>query len=95
MGAFIASAISLHHTLVNLPARDLNVIPLNVENAIRDTADLDYGSLLFNSKAASGTGIAISLLTLIYEILPIVLRFLNIGLINYKIKIFLSIVRLL
>ena len=53
---------------------------------------MNYSSMIFNSLAASGTGVAISLLTLIYEVVPIVLRFLNIGLINLKIKIFLSVV---
>lgn len=87
MGTLIASAISLHHTLENLE----DVDPI-FETRIDSITDLNYVSLLFNNRAASGTGIAISILTIIYEILPIVLRFLNIGLINYKIKIFLAIV---
>lgn len=89
MATLIASAVALHHVLENLPPKDLNVIP---ETRIENIADLDYGSLLFNSRAAAGTGIAISLLTIIYAVVPIVIRFLNIGLVNYKIKIFLSIV---
>ena len=89
MGAFIASAISLHHTLENLP--DSNDADPAI-NRIDDIVDFGYNSLLFNARAASATGIAVSLVTILYEILPIVLRFLNIGFINYKIKIFLGIV---
>ena len=90
MGAFIASAISLHHTLENLP--DSNDVVSEIVTRIDDIADFGYNSLLFNARAASATGIAVSLVTILYEILPIVLRFLNIGFINYKIKIFLGIV---
>lgn len=90
VGGLVASAISLNHTLENLPAE--SAIDPTIESRIDDIADLNYDSLLFNARAASATGIAISLVVIIYEIVPIVLRFLNIGLINYKIKIFLGIV---
>jgi hypothetical protein len=85
VGTLIASAISLHHTLENLPEEVSS-------SRIGEIADLNYPSLLFNARAASGTGIAISIVTIIYEVIPIVLRFLNIGFVNYKIKIFLGIV---
>lgn len=89
-GTFIASAVSLHHVVANLPAR--GEVDPSVSTTIVDIVGMNYSSMLFNSLAASGTGVAISLLTLIYEVVPIVLRFLNIGLINLKIKIFLSVV---
>ena len=88
VATFIASAIALHHTVTNVPSS----VGRAVDNRVDDVIGLNYGSLLFNSLAAGGTGVAISLLTILYELVPIILRFLNIGLINLKIKIFLSIV---
>ena len=51
--------------------------------------------MIFNSLSAGGTGVGIAVLFMIYELVPIILRFLNIGFINYKIKIFLGIVSML
>ena len=48
--------------------------------------------LQFNSQAGAGTGIAVSILLMFIGIGVIIVRFLNIGLINAKHKIFLSIV---
>ena len=64
--------------------------------SFRDT-DLNAGglnavTLLFNSLAAGGVGVGVAVLIVVWEILMVILRFLNIGLINLKIKIFLGIV---
>lgn len=88
IATLIASAIAYDH-VKDLPNR--NNVALN--NLVQSVADINYRSFVFNSIAGGATGIGISILVLIYEMLPIILRFLNIGLINYKIKIFLGIVR--
>lgn len=66
-----------------------------VDSMIESETGLDYRSMIFNSLSAGGIGVGISLLFMLYELVPIILRFLNIGLINVKIKIFLGIVSLM
>ena len=62
------------------------------DEEVEEMTGVNYPTLRFNSLAAGVIGIATSILCLIYETVVIILRFLNIGLINYKIKIFLAIV---
>lgn len=60
---------------------------------ILDITDMTYESMIFNSLSGVGVGVAVSAVVIIYELIPIILRFLNIGLLNLKIKIVLAIVR--
>lgn len=68
------------------------MVPSNTDEAIQSLVGFNYVSMIFNSLSAGGTGVGISLLFMIYEVVVIILRFLNIGLVNLKIKIFLGIV---
>lgn len=51
-----------------------------------------YGTLERNTYGSAGWVIGIAGLAIIFEILLVILRFCNIGLVNLKIKIFLMIV---
>ncbi len=87
IATLIASAIAI---------RQINRLPETVDQSIdtriESTVALNYITIIVNSLSAGGIGIGVSLLFMIYELVPIILRFVNIGLINIKIKIFLSIV---
>jgi len=63
-----------------------------INNLVEQLIGVNYNTLIQNSVIAGGLGIGIALVTIPYELLVIILRFLNIGLVNYKIKIFLGIV---
>ena len=88
IAGLIASAIALDDVLNNVP----DALLQNLDRMVEDITGLNYTSMIFNSLSGAGLGVAVSVVVIIYEIIPIVLRFLNIGLINYKIKIFLGIV---
>lgn len=55
---------------------------------------MSYSTILTNSAATAGLGLGISIANSIAEIILISLRFFNSGMVNYKIKIFFSIVSL-
>ena len=50
--------------------------------------------MILLSAASAGLGIGLGIAVLLGETVVIILRFLNFGLINYKIKIFLTVVSL-
>ncbi len=79
----IVAAVSLG-LVVALP-------PLNNAEIMMATG-LNRATLLLNSYAAGGIGIGVAVLIVVWEIVMIILRFLNIGLLNIKSKIFLIIV---
>ena len=89
VGAFITSAVALG-LLQGLP-RFTDVT--SRATISREIPGSNPETLFLNSYLGGGIGITAATLTIIYEIIFIVLRFLNIGLINLKIKIFLIIVR--
>jgi hypothetical protein len=60
-----------------------------VENIDDEPDDSDQGELRDNTYAATGVAIAVACFGIIYEVVFIALRFLNIGLLNLKSKIFL------
>lgn len=87
VGVLVASAVCLG-LVAALPAFS------NAERAqIMAMTNLNRQTLLFNSYAGGGIGVGVAVLIVVWEILMIVLRFLNIGLLNIKSKIFLVIVR--
>ena len=80
VGVLIASAVSLGLVRTTLPSFDLGSLGIN--GVI----------LLFNSLSAGGVGVGVAVLIIVWEIVMIILRFLNIGSINLKIWILLVIV---
>ena len=89
VGVLIASAVSLG-LVAALPSFNL------VSRAIISTqTDVNAETLLFNSYSGGGVGVGSAVLIIVWEILMIILRFLNIGLLNVKSKIFLVIVSIL
>lgn len=63
-----------------------------VDEQIRDKVKKVYSDVIMESVSATGLGVGGALAALSAELLIIILRLINFGLINYKIKIFLSIV---
>ena len=84
----ITSSIALYKLQNDLPTTILE----DVDEIIRTTAGLGYNDLTYYSVSAAGLGVGIGLAVVVCELLIICLRFINIGLINYKIKVFLLIV---
>lgn len=90
VGVIVAAAVALG-LVQGLPSSFTDDPRTRME--ISNATGFNTETLLFNSNLGGGIGIAAAILTIIYEIVVIVLRFLNIGLVNLKIKIFLIIVR--
>lgn len=53
---------------------------------------MSYSAIITNSAASAGLGLGISIANGIAELILICLRFFNSGMVNYKIKIFFSVV---
>ena len=93
VAAVIGAAIALQKLNSDLPSNfaTSSAISSAVEAATSNPS-LNSRSMLFNSQIAGGLAIPTAVLILALEIAMIVIRFLNIGLYNLKVKIFLSIV---
>ena len=88
IATLITAVLVLNHIRGNFEEN----IPRFFNDLIEQLTGVNYNTIIQNSISAGGLGIGIALVTIPYELLVVVLRFLNIGLINYKIKIFLGIV---
>lgn len=62
------------------------------QDALDPAAVFDDFNLDNSTRAACGWLIFVGVIALLYEALVIVLRFLNIGIVNYNIKLFLIVV---
>ncbi len=84
----VATSLGIYQIETDLPGTILQIVDIQ----IKETLNKDYSTLVVTSIAAFGLGLGISVATLLAETILIVLRFVNFTLINYKIKVFLSIV---
>lgn len=65
-----------------------------IDEKIQEILKKSYNSVVSEALAGAGLGLGVALSVLIAEVLLLVLRFINFGLINHKIHIFLIIVSL-
>ena len=86
----VSSSITLHYIRNVAPSTVLLVT--NVQ--IRDRLGKSYSELIVSSVAAVGLGIGAAIATMLIEIVIISLRFINFGIVTYKIKLFLAVVSL-
>ena len=87
----IATALGIYQLESILPHSVLQRLDTQIKSILRK----DYDSLLLNYVIACGLGLGISTATIIAEVTSIAVRFLNFSQINYRIKLFLTIVRFL
>ena len=88
MFLIVSSAAALHYLRSEAPTQILVVHDLQIKDRLKK----GYADLAQISASSAGLGIGISIATLVSEFVVVILRFLNIGLINYKFKTFLTIV---
>lgn len=69
-----------------------SVVLVDIEDKIKEITNFGYRELVYSSVSIGGVAAGISIATIVAEITMICLRFANIGLVNYKIRIFLSVV---
>ncbi len=87
VGVLIASAVSLG--LVAALPSFTDPVSRVIINA---GTDVNTETLFFNSYSGGGVGVGSAVLIIVWESLMIILRFLNIGLLNIKSTVFLVIV---
>ena len=88
----VISSLSLYFIRSKAPSS----VSTSIDRQIRDALALlqnGYDELTYITAACASLGIGISIATLVLEFVAVLLRFLNISQINYKIKAFLSIVK--
>lgn len=88
MVTIICSSLGLYYIHNDAPTTVLVV----TDNDIRDTVNKGYKSVILISVAAAGLGVGGAVAALIAESSIILLRFINFGIVNYKIKVFLALV---
>ena len=88
MIAIICGSLGLYYIHNKAPADVLVVI----DNDIRDTVNRGYKSVILTSVSAAGLGVGGAVAAFIAEAAIVLLRFINFGIINYKIKVFLCMV---
>ena len=88
VGVLIASAVSLGLVAALPPFTDMQTSRVIIERM----TDVNAVTLFFNSYSGGGVGVGSAVLIIVWESLMIILRFLNIGLLNIKSTVFLVIV---
>lgn len=84
----IISSIALDH----IQSKFLSSIPENLNDKGKELVNVDYNQMIKDSTDGSSIVIALSSFIILYEMILIAGRFININIINRWIKIFLSIV---
>lgn len=87
VAVLIISSIALNRIEDNFPP-----VPSEENEIIKKNLNVDYNQMIIIFTTGSEIAIALAAFIILYEIMVIIIRFVNVNLINKKIKVFLSLV---